>query len=116
MLNLLRKANKLYEFIVPVTAGAACAIKVDPDIGKVVCYAAAENEEKARDLTVMELQIARCTIQAGWQSREIDHKNWGNYIRMRWPRSYTLFQNPQIANELVKESGVFIAPVDLKNG
>lgn len=117
MLNLFnRTKNKLFEFIVPVTKGAACTISIDPEDGRIACYTAAADEDKARDLTVMKLQIARCIIHAGWQSREVDFNSWEAYKKTRWPRSYeTLPSNNQVM-DIVKNGGFFVAPVSIKNG
>ena len=72
MFGLLKKGNHLFEFVVPVTKGAACRLNIDWSFGKVVCYAAGPDEDAAKQVAIQQLQIARCVVEPGWQVREVD--------------------------------------------
>jgi hypothetical protein len=117
MFGFLKKSgNHLYEFVVPVTKGAACRLNIDWELGKVVCYAAGSDEDSAKQVAIQQLQIARCVVEAGWQVREVDPKVWGAYIKTRWPRSAPTLPNQEHVTSMMKQGGFFFGPPNPNNG
>lgn len=116
MFGLLKKGNHLFEFVVPVTKGAACRLNIDWDFGKVVCYAAGPDEDSAKQVAIQQLQIARCTVEPGWQVREVDPKTWGAYVKTRWPRSAPSMPDQDRITSLMKQGGFFYGPPNPNNG
>lgn len=111
MLGLLKKPTaKLFELTVPVTAGAAATVRVNPDAGYVVCYAAAPNEDKAREETITRLHMHRCVPNAGWKVRTLDHKTWSTYAKTRWPRSVQELPSQSDIETIISRGGFFFGP------
>ena len=117
MLSLLKKPTaKLFEFVVPVTAGAASTVRVNPEAGYVVCYATGATEDKAKQETIAKLALHRCVPHAGWRCREVDPKTWATYSKSRWPRTVQTLPNQAEVKSLVQRGGFFFGPADPLNG
>lgn len=116
MFGILKKGNHLFEFVVPVTKGAACRLNIDWDFGKVVCYAAGSDEDAAKQVAIQQLQIARCVVEPGWQVREVDPKSWPTYVKTRWPRSAPSMPGQDHVANMIKHGGFFYGPARPQNG
>jgi len=116
MFGLSKKSrNRLFEFTVPVTPGAASTLPVDPNCGRVVCYAAGIDEDKAKQVAILKFHLSRCVVNAGWQVREVDPKSWAHYAKTRWPRSAGSMPSQEQVMVVVEKGGFFFAPKETQN-
>jgi hypothetical protein len=113
MFDFLRKSseNKLYEFVVPVTQGAASPLVLNGD-GRIVCYATGRNEDTAKQHAIRNLQAHQCTVHAGWKSAEVDAKKWAGYVRTRWPYVAASLPTQEEVTAIMLQGGVFYGPAE----
>jgi len=117
MLGLLKRSgNRLFEFVVPVTIGAATDVAVADGAQSVVCYAAAPDEDKAKQVAITHLHMRRCVTHAGWKVRVVDHSNWDQYARTRWPRSAPTLPNKHQVSTILQQGGFFFGPANPNKG